>query len=126
VPLHPPSYQSVRPREDDAPFRAAYSIGGNTTGTVIFLPGWIHQITATAIPNGGTACTVQHTTHEDLDLLQTHPTNAAITWVDWDAGTVTTRRSQSSMTPLVAVRLVTGAGAGGKIEVVGARVGVNG
>lgn len=67
----------------------------------IIIPGWICELTVTAIPGAGTV-KVQHTTAAE-ELVVADPTT--VQWIDWEPGFVAAATSRAAIGPVTAVRI---------------------
>lgn len=74
----------------------------DAVSAAVLIPGWINGITVNVIPGGGGSAILYHTT-DDKDTILNSP--GSVTWVAWDAGSVTTTTSKSTRGPITAVKL---------------------
>jgi len=88
--------------DNDKPYRAEIIALAGTFSLPIIIPGWVFELVATALPDGGGSATVQHTT-DDGNAVEANPSGA--NWINWDEGSVTVPTSQAAMGQVTAVRI---------------------
>lgn len=86
----------------DHKWNESVSATAGNSSTPIYIPGWITEITAAAIPGGGGTATVQHTLAAQ-EAVEADP--GAVQWIDWDAGSVNAVTSRSLSGAVTALRI---------------------
>ncbi len=86
----------------DKPYQQEVIAASGGFSLPIIIPGWVSDLTATAIPGGGGSATVYHTTDES-NSVEDDPGSA--NWVAWDEGSVSAITSQAAMGQITAVRI---------------------
>lgn len=78
------------------------TVGAGATGPWVVIPGWINEVTVSAIPGAGGSAVIEHTTASPERVAGVGTPPVA---VEWDAGSVNVGTSRSLSGPVTAVRL---------------------
>lgn len=80
----------------------AVTVAAGATGPWVIIPGFIRELSVSAIPGGGGSAVIEHTTSspERVGGAGTPPQA-----VEWDAGSVNVATTRSMSGPVTAVRL---------------------